>query len=100
MLLRQAMKSDLICMIFILAFAESVGLWFLDNKLSIPPGRMTDARIVFQMSLVIVMIEVFRVPYNAMITAYERMQFYAYNSIVEAENAELQAKLKGENENG
>lgn len=74
----------LICMIFILAFAESVGLWFLDNKLSIPPGRMTDARIVFQMSLVIVMIEVFRVPYNAMITAYERMQFYAYNSIVEA----------------
>ncbi len=66
-----------------LVIAEAAGLWFLENELSIPVDRMGDARIVFQMSLAIVVIEMFRVPYNSLIIAHERMSFFAYNSILE-----------------
>ena len=66
-----------------LVLAECGGLWFLHNELSIPPDRMADAGIVFQMSLVIVVLEMLRVPYNSLIIAHERMSFYAYNSILE-----------------
>lgn len=67
-----------------LLIAEAGGLWFLDNGLNIPADRMGAARIVFQISLVIVAAEMLRVPYNSLIIAYERMSFYAYNSIIEA----------------
>lgn len=66
-----------------LIVAEVVGVWFLNNKLNIPAARMYDAHVVFQISLLIVVIELFRVPYNSLIIAYERMSFFAYNSIVE-----------------
>lgn len=66
-----------------LLIAECVGLWFLETQLNIPVERMSAARIVFQMSLVIVIIEMLRAPYNSLIVAYEKMSFYAYNSILE-----------------
>ncbi len=66
-----------------LLIAEVGGVWFLNSELNIPPDRMHDARIVFQMSLAIVVIEMMRVPYNSLIIAHERMSFYAYNSILE-----------------
>lgn len=69
-------------LLFVL-IAEAAGLWFLDHTLNIPVGRMPDARIVFQLSLVIVIVEMFRVPYNSLIIAHEKMAFYAYNSIIE-----------------
>jgi O-antigen/teichoic acid export membrane protein len=67
-----------------LILAEGVGLWFLNNQLSIPPGRMADAQTVFQMSMVIVIFEMLRVPYSSLIISYEQMSFYAYNSIIES----------------
>lgn len=66
-----------------LVVAEVVGVWFLNNKLNIPAERMYDAHVVFQLSLLIVVVELFRVPYNSLIIAHERMSFFAYNSIVE-----------------
>lgn len=66
-----------------LVIAEGIGLWFLEHGLNIPDERMDAAHIVFQLSLVIVMVEMLRVPYNSLIIAHERMSFYAYNSIIE-----------------
>lgn len=70
--------------LIVLVLAETAGLWFLNTYLSIPEGHIGDANIVFQLSVVIVLLEIFRVPYNSIITAYEKMSFYAYNSIIEA----------------
>ena len=70
--------------IIVIILAETVGIWFLNSKLSIPADRMQDANIVYQMSLFLVMNELLRVPYSSLITAYEKMTFYAYNSILEA----------------
>lgn len=73
----------LIMAVLFLILAEIIGLWFLNHELNIPLGKMPEARIVFQLSLVIVIIEMLRVPYNSLIIAHEKMAFYAYNSIVE-----------------
>lgn len=86
--MQQVFSACWVCVIAVavvfVMLAETAGLWFLDNELSIPADRMTQARIVMQMSLAIVVIEIMRVPYNSLIIAYERMSFYAYNSILES----------------
>ena len=63
---------------------ESVGLWFVMNKLNIPAGRESAAMWVYQISLVTLVVQLMRTPDNASIIAYERMGFYAYLSIGEA----------------
>ena len=63
---------------------ETLGLWFVMNKLNIPAGRETAALWVYQISLVTLVVQLMRTPDNASIIAYERMGFYAYLSIGEA----------------
>jgi len=67
--------------IFILA--ETIGLWFLNAKLNIPEGRMEAANWVYQFSVLSFMLTVMGVPYNATIIAHERMNVYAWVSIIE-----------------
>lgn len=69
--------------IAIALLAETVGLWFLYAKISIPPGRMTAAVWVYHLSVLTFCVNVFRAPFNAAIIAKEKMQFFAYVSIVE-----------------
>ncbi len=66
-----------------LILGETVGLWFVDTQLNIPENRMYAAHWVYQFSLVTFIINLIRVPYNATIIAYERMDFYAYLSFGE-----------------
>jgi O-antigen/teichoic acid export membrane protein len=63
-------------LVFILA--ETVGLWFLNNKLVIPEGRMGAAHWVFQFSVLGMFVGFTQVPYNATIIAHEKMDIYAY----------------------
>ncbi len=62
--------------------AETVGLWFVTHKLVIPPGRMTAALWVYQLSILSAMLGMMQVPYSAMVIAYERMSIYAYLEIL------------------
>ena len=62
----------------IFIIAETVGLWFLANKLVIPEERMFAAHIVYQFSILSMIINVTQVPYNASIIAHEEMGVYAY----------------------
>lgn len=66
-----------------LLIAEVGGVWFLENELSFPEGKLPVARIVFQLSLVNAIFELIRTPYNSLIIAHEKMSFYAWNSILE-----------------
>lgn len=66
--------------VFILA--ETVGLWFLCNKLVIPEARMGAAHWVYQCSIISAMLAITQVPYNASIIAHERMGVYAYVEIL------------------
>lgn len=62
----------------IVLLAETVGLWFLEEKLVIPEERMFAARIVYQFSILAMAVQVTQVPYNASIISYEKMDVYAY----------------------
>lgn len=74
----------LLLAIVLVALCETVGLWFLNSELKVPADRLHMANIVYQISIGIMVVEIFRTPYNALIIAYERMGFYAYISIAEA----------------
>ena len=69
--------------IVILFFAETVGLWFVYNQLTIPPDRVSAALWVYQFSILMLMVNMLSVPYNAMIIAHERMNVFAWVSIIE-----------------
>lgn len=68
----------------ILLIAETIGLWFLNNKLNIPSERYIAANVVYQFSLITFLIEVVSVPYNASLIAFEKMKAFAYVSIIQA----------------
>lgn len=67
----------------VLVVAETVGLWFVLEKLVIPDGRMTAALWAYQCSVLTVVVTIISSPYNALIIAHERMSAFAYISILE-----------------
>jgi len=68
----------------VIAIMETGGLWFLYNKLVIPPDRLDACFWVFQLSIFTTFITITQVPYTATIMAHERMGIYAHISIFEA----------------
>ena len=64
--------------ILIVILGETIGLWFLCNKLVIPIERMPAAHWVFQMSILSAAIGITQVPYSACIISHEKMDIYAY----------------------
>lgn len=68
----------------ILILAETVGLWFLHNKMVVPEGRMLAADWVYQFSIISCIVKIVSVPYNAMIIAHEKMGTFAFISIMDA----------------
>lgn len=67
----------------IVLLGETVGLWFLYNKMQIPAERMDAAFWVLQASIISTVIMIISVPYNADIVAHEKMSAFAYISILE-----------------
>ena len=67
----------------VFVLGETVGLWFLWNKMQIPVDRMDAAFWVLQCSILSAVVMIVSVPYNADIIAHERMSVFAYISVVE-----------------
>lgn len=70
--------------IFFLLIAETVGMWFLNNKMVIPDTRLIAARWCLHFSALTFAINLISVPYNSAIIAHEKMSAFAYISIFEA----------------
>ncbi|WP_288737932.1 oligosaccharide flippase family protein [uncultured Parabacteroides sp.] len=68
----------------IFLIGETIGLWFVMYKLVIPDNRLFAAILCYQFCLFTSLVSVVSVPYNSMIMGQERMDVYAYISIVEA----------------
>ena len=75
---------QLLLSLIIVVLIESVGVWFLNAKMTIPADRITAANWVLQFSIITFVINLISVPYNAAIIAHERMSAFAYISILEA----------------
>lgn len=69
--------------IAVLILGETIGLWFLETQLVIPEERMFAANLVYQFSLISLVINIIQIPYNALIISYEKMSIYAYASIID-----------------
>ena len=77
------MTVHIILAILIALVAETAGLWFLKHKLVIPAVRMDAALIAYHFSILTAAIHIIQVPYNSSIIAHERMNVYAYASILD-----------------
>ena len=63
---------------------EGIGIWYLNHKMNLPDGRLSAASVVLQCSILSFCVGLVSVPYNAEIIAHERMNIFAYYSIIEA----------------
>lgn len=63
---------------------ETIGLWFVNNKLSIPPDRVTAASWAYQFALSTFLFNLLLIPFSATIVAYEHMNAYAFFGIIDA----------------
>ena len=79
-----SINIQLILSASIFVLCEVLGYLYLNNKMNIPPDRLIAANWVLHFSLLAFVINLLSVPYNACIIAYERMNAYAYISIVDA----------------
>ena len=64
--------------------AETIGLWFLNQKVVVPPNRLEALNWCYQISIATFIIYLISVPYNAAIIAHERMSVFAYIGIFES----------------
>lgn len=77
------LTSHILLAVIIFVLAETIGLWFVCNKLDIPQERMHAALWVYQLSIITAVVNITQVPYTASIISHERMGVYAYIGIVE-----------------
>lgn len=77
------LSIHIVLSLIIVFLAETVGLWFFYNKLEIPESRMFAASVAYHLSILTSLISITQVPYGAVIIAHEKMDIYAYMSIVD-----------------
>lgn len=70
--------------IIVLILGETVGVWFVSHKLSIPIDRLDDVNWIFQFSLFALIVQILQTPYIAAIIASEKMEVYAKIGIADA----------------
>lgn len=68
----------------ILLLTETLGLWFLNNKMVIPESRIYAANWVYQFSIMTFILNLISMPYNACIVAHEKMSAFAWITIYDA----------------
>lgn len=79
-----SLRIHLVAAIIIVILCETLGLWFLYDKLVIPSERFDAAFWAFQCCIIATAGVILSYPYNAIIIAREKMSAFAYISIYEA----------------
>ena len=67
-----------------LVILECVGPYYIASFMKLPYDRVVAAQFVFQFSLFTFLINTLSTPYRSILVAYEKLDLYAYLSIVEA----------------
>lgn len=86
--LRKVFKSSITSIVFVIIILFIIvgpfGIWFIDNKLNIPPDYLEATKWVFKFSMLTFAINTFRLPFESLIIANENMSFFAYISILDS----------------
>lgn len=78
-----SMNFHIVIALLTLIIGETIGLWFVLNKLVIPVDRLQAALWLYHASVFSTCIGILNVPYNASIIAHENMGAFAYISILQ-----------------
>ena len=78
-----SMNIHIVLGLLIVIVLETVGLWFLNNKLVIPVDRLVAANWVYQFVILSTFLSIFQVPYNGLINAHEDMGTFAWLSVLD-----------------
>ena len=62
---------------------EIVGLWFVNSKINVPPDRMIAVHWLLQFSIAGAIVSIYTTSFDALVIAHERMDYYAYMSVIE-----------------
>ena len=68
--------------LILIALAETLGIWYINNYLSVEPGKETDAMFVFQISTIVACVGLINVPYQSLLISYEKFMLAAIIDIV------------------
>lgn len=88
-----AMTMHLALALVIVLLGETIGLWYVYNKLNVPPGRFEAAMWCYQLSILSTFVGIILVPFGSALIAHEKMGMYAYMSIYDASMKLLAAYL-------
>lgn len=72
----------ILAVVFVIG-VEIVGWWFFEYKINVDPSRLIASKWVFQLSVASAVVSMMTTPYDAVLIAHERMDFYAIMAIVE-----------------
>lgn len=77
-------RIQIIISTIIVLLVETIGLWYLNNKMVIPIERIETARWIFQFSIISMVVVIFKTPFSAAVMACEKMDFFAVMGIFDA----------------
>lgn len=69
--------------LFFIVILEIAGGWFVLHEMNIPIGRESETYFTLQMTILSLVSNLIKVPFESLVIAHERMSFYALQSIVE-----------------
>jgi len=70
--------------ILCLIIGETLGLWFVNTELIIPPDRIVASNWIFQFAILSLIISLICAPYSSIVIAYEEMGYFAIVSLGES----------------
>ncbi|QIA64764.1 oligosaccharide flippase family protein [Vibrio astriarenae] len=70
--------------LFSLLLFQTLGLWYVEEKLLLPPERIEAAFLVYQYSVATFVLSILTAPFISIIIAHEDMHYFASISILEA----------------
>lgn len=84
MVFNNALVIQLVLSVIVLFLLETIGLWYLNNRLVLPEDRFYSAFWVYQFSSFSLLFVIMQIPFSAAITAHERMLCFASVSILDS----------------
>lgn len=78
-----ALLIQLTWALLLILLLETIGVWYINNKMVIPECRLHAANVLFQISMVSVFFGIMRIPFSSAVLAYEKMDYYALVSIID-----------------
>lgn len=79
-----AFRIQFFISVIIFIATETIGLWYLYEKMVIPEERFSAAFYCFHFSVCSLVLSIMQLPFSALVMAHERMNFYAMLSILDA----------------